>query len=760
MEENCLVRWLRRAYSELKLLAQDPVLLAGLLLASTFIATFIAWPLLRVIVQGFFTLEGTFSLAQFQRYIDPASTRYYRQVFFDTLRMGLLSASFGTALGFFFAYSYVRCNIPLKPLVHVLALLPTISPPFAIAIAAILLFGRNGLVTRRLLADGLGVDVYQQGFDLFGMNGLVLVQSITYFSVAYLILRGMLERLDASLEEAAENLGASKWHIFRTITLPMLIPGIAGAFLLLFVESLADLGNPLFIAGNTTVLSAQIFIAINGEYDQQKGAALSLVLLLPTLAVFLLQRYWVSQRSYVAVTGKPGSRTPRPVDWYMRWPFILLTYAAILLILALYLTIVVGSLTRVWGVDYRPDLQHYAVAITRGIEAFMDTTFLSAVATPIAGVAGMAIAYLVVRKAFRGKETLDFLSNLGGAVPGTILGIGYILAFIKAPVIVVGIIYALLAGYLAAAGAARLWYQAGLVVLGSLLGHGMLVAVPLYATAPAIRVVVWGMLVLAMGGVAYWGALPGARRRVLWVLLGMGGYVILAAHIQHLTMPLAIWGRGLSGTLLPKIVTSLAEEIEVIFRPPLAIIGLTFPLLGAYVVGQLRSGWRLAYASGLMAVSYTLVFAEAPLALVGTPYIIIAAYAVRSLPASVRAGIAALQQIDPAIEEASTNLGADAGYTFRRVTLPLILPAFLAGLIFSFARHVTSLSAIIFLTNPRWRILTALILSEVEQGGMSVAAAYSVLLIVVVFGAIGLMYAVAGRTFRTAERMEMTLGAG
>jgi iron(III) transport system permease protein len=148
------------------------------------------------------------------------------------------------------------------------------------------------------------------------------------------------------------------------------------------------------------------------------------------------------------------------------------------------------------------------------------------------------------------------------------------------------------------------------------------------------------------------------------------------------------------------------------------------------------------------------------LTLVGTPYIIVAAYAVRSLPASVRAGAAALQQIDPAIEEASANLGADTAYTFRHITLPLILPAFMAGLIFSFARHMTSLSAIIYLTNPRWRILTALILSEVEQGGMSVAAAYSVLRIVIMFGAIGLMYAVVGCTFRAEEGVDMALGAG
>jgi iron(III) transport system permease protein len=741
-------------------MAQDSVLLAGLLVTGTFLLLFVAWPLGRVIAQGFFTPEGQFSLEQFRRYVDPNYTRHYWLIFYDTMYMGTLSALLGTVLGFIFAYSYVNCDVPFKRLVHILALMPTISPPFSMAIAAILLFGRNGLVTRRLLADGIGVDVYRLGFDLFGMTGLVFVQTITYFSVVYLILRGMLERLDPALEEAAQNLGASKLHSFRTVTLPMLIPGIAGSFLLLFVESLADLGNPLFIAGNTTVLSAQIFIAINGEYDQQKGAALSLVLLLPTLTVFLLQRYWVSRRSYVSVTGKPSGRTLRATDWYIRWPFIVVTYMAMVLIFALYMTIVVGSLTKLWGVDYTPDFRHYETAITRGIEAFLDTTFLSAVATPIAGVAGMVIAYLVVRKAFSGKEALDFMSNLGGAVPGTILGIGYILAFIKAPLVAVGIVYVLLAGYLAASGAGRTWTQLGLVALGSLLGHELILGSAWRVGNMEIRVAMYGLLLVGMGVLGIWGAVPGAWRRVLFVLCGMGLYLVACSQIQHLTVPLAAWGRGLGGALLPKIITSLADEIDVFFRPPLALLGLTYAVLGVAAVSALRLRWRTIYVVGLIALSYALVFAQEPLMLVGTPYIIIAAYAVRSLPASVRAGMAALQQIDPAIEEASANLGADAGYTFRRITLPLILPAFITGLIFSFARHITSLSAIIFLTTPRWRILTALILSEVEQGGMSVAAAYSVLLIVIVFGAIGVMYAVARRTFRAEEEVEIALGVG
>ena len=169
------------------------------------------------------------------------------------------------------------------------------------ALSTILLFGRNGLITAKLL----GIEFPLGRNDIYGLDGLVFVQIITFFSVAYLIVRAMLERLDPSMEEAAHSLGAGKFHIFRTVTLPLLVPGMAALFLLLFVESLADLGNPLFIAGNFTVLSAQIFLAVAGEYDYQKASSLALVLLIPTLVVFLLQRYYVNRRSYVSVTGKP-----------------------------------------------------------------------------------------------------------------------------------------------------------------------------------------------------------------------------------------------------------------------------------------------------------------------------------------------------------------------------------------------------------------------------------------------------------------------
>lgn len=769
-----------RRYREFKLIARDPVLLVGLLVTGAFMLAFIVWPLARVIYQGFFVPAGqdnagAFSLEYFQNYFNPQYQRLYWQIFFDTLWMGLGAATGSTLVGFLFAYAMVRCNIPFKRMVHALTLVPTISPPFAIALATILLFGRSGLITKDLLHIQFKPGVN----DIYGLDGLIFVQIITFFPVAYLILRSLLERIDPSMEEAALALGASKWHIFRTITLPLLTPGIAGSFLLMFVESLADLGNPIFIGGNTTVLSTQIWIAVNGEFNQQKGAALSLILLLPTLTVFLLQRYWVSRKSYIAVTGKPtGGGAGFVKEPITRWTFITLTFLVLALVVALYGAIFLGSITKLWGINYTLDLTHYGNAIDRGLKAILDTTFLSALATPVAGLMGMIIAYLVVRKTFSGKEAVDFTSNLGGAVPGTILGIGYIIAFIQAPLIVVAIIFVALAYYLVSTSAKTFWGRLVWLMLGTFIGVGInflaldekgrkpFIENPFIAPfshLPVLDQQTWGMVLaglLVLVGIA---SIFFAERKLRWtmliVLVVMAVYLLSRFFIQEFTSPLVPWGRQMGGNIWPKTAASLAAWINLFFQLPLAILGFTYLVIAGFLINAWQARARVLGMLVLLAVGSALTFYGETLALVGTPYIILAAYAVRSLPASVRAGIASLQQIDPAIEEASTSLGADAQLTFRRVTLPLVLPAFVAGMIFSFARHMTSLSAIIFLSSAKWPILTALIMSEVEQGGTSLAAAYSMILIFIVLAAIGLMYAWAGRAFRTTG-VETTLGAG
>ncbi len=770
-----------RRYREFKLIARDPVLLIGLLITGGFMLAFIIFPLVRVIWQGFFVgggqpNEGQFSLEYFHNYVNPTYMLQYWQIFRWTIEMGVGAAIGSTLVGLLFAYTMVRCEIPFKRVVHAVTLVPTISPPFAIALAAILLFGRSGLVTKEFLHIQ-----YKPGdTGVYGVGGIIFVQIITFFPVAYLIIRGLLERIDPSMEEAALALGASKWHIFRTITLPLLTPGIAGSFLLMFVESLADLGNPIFIGGNVTVLSTQIWIAVNGEFNQQKGAALSLILLLPTLTVFLLQRYWVSRKSYIAVTGKPtGGGAGFIKEPLIRWTFIVLTLLVLLLVIALYGAIFMGSITKLWGVNYSLDLTHYGDAIDRGLKPILDTTFLSALATPIAGLAGMIIAFLVVRKAFSGKEALDFASNLGGAVPGTILGIGYIIAFIQAPLIVVFIVYLALAYYFISPIVHGFWSRTLMLFIATVIGAAInflatdakgrqaLLSNPLIAPfggLPMIDLQTWLYLLAAVlvivAGFSLLFTQAKSRKSIFIVLVAMAAYLLVRQPITDLTQPLVVLGKDLGTNIWPKTFASLAAWINLFFQPPLALVGFTYIAITGFMMEQWSSQARSVAGLVLLAVFAALTFYGETLALVGSPYIILAAYAVRSLPASVRAGIASLQQIDPAIEEASTNLGADAQLTFRRITLPLILPAFIAGLIFSFARHMTSLSAIIFLSSAKWPILTALIMSEVEQGGTSLAAAYSMILIFIVLAAIGLVYVWAGRAFRTVSGVETTLGAG
>ncbi len=745
-----LKRILQRRYREFVLIAQDPVLFISLMLCSIFLLVFIFYPIFQTISNGFFNTTGQFDLTYFTRFFDAYYGSQARLVFRNTMTMGLLTALGGTLLGFIFAYTLVRCDIPGRRWVHILALLPTVSPPFALSLSTILLFGRNGLITHKVL--GMSFPVGSN--DIYGMDGLVAVQMITFFSAAYLMLRAMLERLDPAMEEAAASMGAGRFHIFRTVTLPLLIPGIGGSILLLFVESLADLGNPLFISGNVMVLSAQIFLAISGEYNYQKASALALVLLIPTLIVFLVQRYYVSRRSYISVTGKPTGGQHKESNPWIRWTFIGITYLACLLVVTLYLGIIVGSFSTAWGTDFTPTLMWWRLMVTRGIEAILDTTFLSVLATPIAVLIGMVVASLVVRKKFSGKDVLDFGSNLGGAIPGTILGIGFVLAFSTPPMLIVILLYMVLSIFLVRSLFDKPREQLIVLALGSALGMGLS-----FLDGPlGLRGLYYllGGLSIALGLYFHWGRDMKQRGQLLLLL---GGYFFAYDLSDYLAMPIATLSRNISGGFWSNAIYQFATYVKVPFQLPPIFLAAGLIFGGLFFVKPEKDSWRLALAIGALAISCALTFTDAPLALVGSPFIIIAAYAVRSLPASVRAGIAALQQIDPTIEEASSILGADAQYTFRKVTLPLILPALLSGLIFSFTRHMTSVSAIIFLVNARWRIVTAAILSEWEQGGISIAAAYSTTIIIFVLIAIGLLYFVTNKLLKGQGSVDLNLGA-
>jgi iron(III) transport system permease protein len=458
------------------------------------------------------------------------------------------------------------------------------------------------------------------------------------------------------------------------------------------------------------------------------------------------------------VTGKPESGQLLVKEPFTRWTFILITYAVLALILVLYISIVVGSFSKVWGINYTPTLAHWKMMLNRGNEAIMDTTFLSIMATPIAGLLGMMIAFLVVRKMFSGKDVLDFGSNLGAGVPGTILGIGFVLSFVVSPWLLVWTLYIVMALFLTRTLFKTRRQQWGVLLIGSLPALLLFLLPTLWDIELSEEFLMYllGALYLVLAGYYYFFR---HEKRAGKLLAGMGFYLIMANLIWYVAQPIADLSRQIDSSFWSDAVFQLSDYIQVFFQIPQAILMIPYMFGGMIFVENVSGRARLILGTIFLSLGGALAFTGDPLAMVGTAFIIIFAFAVRSLPASVRSGVASLQQIDPAIEEASNSLGADAQYTFRKVTLPLITPALLAGLIFAFTRHMTSLSAIIFLVSPRWRIVTASILSEWEQGGVSLAAAYATVIIVLVLIAIGIMYLITTRMMKGRDDVDLTLGA-
>jgi iron(III) transport system permease protein len=530
-----------------------------LILSVFLLLLMVVFPLLNILTRAFDeTGREVFS--------NILTSEVVRTIIRNTILLGVIVASLGTLIGFFLAYAQVKLNFRGKKILHIICLVPLITPPFAFATAVISLFGRSGIITR----DILGLTP-----TLYGLPGLTIVLTCSFFPVAYMSILGMMKNLDPALDEASASLGASKFKTFFKVTLPMLIPGFASSFLLLFVEASADLANPLVIGGDYTVLASRAYIAINGEYDVPAGSAYSLILLIPGLIVFLVQRYWGERKSVVSVTGKPTG-TPTYIENRVAKFFLLIipVFMASFIVL-IYATVIFGSFAKFLGVDNSVTLDNYRYIFSGvGSDAIMKTTLMALIATPIAGILGMVLAWLIIRKVRKGREFLDFLGMLGLAVPGTVLGIGFAITFNDSTKI----------------GETTILPQ------------------------------------LAGGGAIFGGAIA-----------------------------------------------------------------------------------------------------------------IIMVYTIRSSPAGQRSGIAALQQINPAIDEASASLGASGFTTFRKITLPLIKPALLTGLMFAFAHSMTTLSPIIFITTPETPIMTQKILAEVDSGRFGNAFAFCTLLIFIVLTVMGLI---------------------
>ena len=406
-------------------LARDPITGYSVIFLFAFAIAFVAYPLFESL-RLTFVQEGRFT---FDIWKETASPRHLIALWGST-KLGIITASISTVIGFIFAFLIERTGVRGKKLIGTMATMPVISPPFSLTLSIILLFGNNGLITNQIL--GL------KNFSIYGLGGLVLVQTVGMFPIAFMTISSILKAIDSTMEDAAMDLQATRLRTFLTITLPLSLPGFLSAWLLVFTTSLADFANPLLLAGSYRVLSVEAYIIVTGRNNLGGGAALSLLLLMPTLTAFFIQRYWVNKKSVVTVTGKPSTRLAELATKPVRIALSVFVGVCLVFIVALYGTIFAGCFVKAWGIDYTFTLSNFGEALTQGWKSIADTVTLAVAATPIAGLLAMAAALIVVRQTFIGKRILEVLLMTPFAVPGTLLGISYILAFNKPPLLLVG----------------------------------------------------------------------------------------------------------------------------------------------------------------------------------------------------------------------------------------------------------------------------------------------------------------------------------
>jgi len=495
-------------------------------------------------------------------------------VAWNTLALALLTATTTTGLGLAFALVATRTGFRAKRVLRLLTVLPIITPPFVIGLGLILIFGRAGFVNQ-LMEWAFAVPPSRW---IYGLPGVWLAQTFAFTPVAFLVLIGVVEGVSPSLEEASQTLRAGRWETFRRVSLPLMRPGLANAFLIGFIESIADFGNPIVLGGNFSVLSTEIFFSIVGaQLDQGRAAALGLILLAFALGVFLLQRRLVGRRLYISISGKGDAGQPAPLPTPVRRLALGIALPWALLTLLIYLMALAGGFVETWGRNYTPTLRHYAKAfsVERGPagliwsgaawNSFWTTLELASIAAPLTAGIGLLTAWLLVRQRFSGRSALELATMLSFAIPGTVIGVSYILAF---------------------------------------------------------------------------------------------------------NVP--------------------------------------------------------------------------PIELTGTGIILVLCFVFRNLPVGVRAGMAAMSQIDPSLDEASRTLGGRSFATLRRVILPLLRPAVVAALVYSFVRAMTTVSAVIFLVSAEYDMATTYIINRVINGDYGVAIAYCSVLILLMLAAIGIIQWLVG----------------
>ncbi|WP_417694834.1 ABC transporter permease [Roseibium sp.] len=551
----------------------DAFVLGSITLLALLVAVFVLYPLISMFTGAFQRFDGSFTTEGVSRnIIDPKIWSLSCLVggncgvAWRTFFLAICTATGSTFLGLVFALVATRTGFRFKKSLRLLTVLPIITPPFVVGLALTMLLGRSGSLTH-VIESATG---WELGRWLYGLTGIWIAQMLSFTPISFLVLIGVVDGISPSMEEASQTLRSDRWRTFRKVSLPLMAPGLANAFLIGFIESMADFGNPLVLGGSGGVLSTEIFFAVVGaQNDPARAAVLATVLLVFTLSAFLAQRLWLTGRNFATVTGKGDGGRHISLPRRVAYPAITIAVAWAVFTLTVYAMILFGGFVKVWGLDHSLTLQHYIRAFGISWEdglrwtgvawdSFWTTMEIALIAAPLTAAVGLLTAWLIVRQNFPGRSVFEFALMMSFAIPGTVIGISYIMAF---------------------------------------------------------------------------------------------------------NLP--------------------------------------------------------------------------PLQMTGTAAILIACFVFRNMPVGVRGGVAAMSQLDGSLDEASLTLGAGSARTMRKVILPLMRPAILAALVYSFVRAITSISAVIFLVSAKYNMATAYIVGLVENGEYGIAIAYSSVLILVMITVIG-----------------------
>lgn len=405
-----------------KKLMADPIMVTTIVVLITFLTLFILYPLAMLLVDSFYG-DGGLTLNVFKKVLNMPT---FTKAITNTLKVGFLVGILSALIGLLFAYVevYVRIGKFAGGLFRVVSMLPVVSPPFVLSLSMIMLFGKSGIITRFLLG------IYDN--SVYGFWGIVIVQTLTFFPVCYMMLKGLLKNIDPSLEEAARDMGASRMKVFTSVTLPLMLPGLGNAFLVTFIESIADFANPMLIGGSYDTLATTIYLQITGAYDKAGAAAMAVVLLCITLLMFAVQKYYLEAKTAATLTGKASRARMLIEDRSVRTPLTVLCSMAAMFVILMYICVPIGAFFPTWGYKFFPLTgKWFKLIFTRyhGFKAFKDSFVLSLISAPITALLSMIISYLVVKRKFKFKGFIEAVSMLAMAVPGTVLGVGYIRGF-------------------------------------------------------------------------------------------------------------------------------------------------------------------------------------------------------------------------------------------------------------------------------------------------------------------------------------------